>query len=563
MRRLDVPKKLHCVAFRRPSWPLLIAWCLGASALPTLAQSAPRTFRVSYLSMSAVYIDGGRAEQLAAGSRLQIVRGSEVIALLEISYLADHSSSCRVISQSQPPKQGDRVVLLAPVEPAAAETAPQSGGAERAAPKVVSPLPTQVSAIVPRLRVTRLSGSAALGFQRSSDRGPAGQNYDQGTGRLGLQLRDIHGLPLQVRVRMSGWQLRQSGFGPGAATSLHSNRLYELSMTYAPDESRFYWAVGRLGASPFVSIGYLDGGLGQFRVTRRFYVGAFAGSQPEILALHLASAGRKYGAFARYSTRPEDGPGYGEVVVAGVGEYARNGQPSREYAALDSRFGRGDRWSLFEHLEVDLNRGWRRTVSGRSSQISNASLSASAKLSQTLQAQLSYQQRRNYLTFQTRPLPEEVFTRIFNEGARASLQWQSRSGWNVSGGVGQERSDARGSKPTNSGSLSVYKTNLFGWSLTAGADASFYDGGIARGFVASARARKAIGSGNDLGLTLGMSSAQITSLDLAAPTRRNQWVRLSGTWRLPWSLYLMGEAEYDTGDDVNGTRYLLEVGYTF
>lgn len=570
MSRPDSRSRPQSAATRGKSFALLIVWLLAASALPAAVLSPPpRTFRVSYLSANAVYIDGGRAEQLATGAQLEIRRNGEVVALVEVTYVADHSSSCRLLSQKQAPRQGDQVILLA----SAAATAPAAPAAGTA--PAASAAPTQVQASrpaaaqqiytppTPKPPTTRLSGNIAAGFQKYSDRGPAKQNYDQGTGRLGLRLRDIQGLPLDVRVRMSGWQVNSSGFGPGASTSSHSNRLYELSATYAPVDGRFSWSAGRLGASPFVSIGYLDGLLGQFRLTPRFYVGAFAGSRPEVLELNISSAGRKYGSYLRYNSRPDDGPTYAEIVLAGIGEYAQGGLPSREYAALDSRFGNGSRWSLFEHLEIDFNRGWRKTVAKTSSQISNASLSASVKLSDTVRAQLSYSQRRNYLTYETRPLPEEVFTRILNQGARASVQWQGRSGWNVSGGVGQERSDRGGDKPTNSGSLSVYKTNLFGWALMAGADVSYYDGGVANGYVGSVRLRKYLAHGNDLGLTLGASSAQISTLGLHTAARQNQWVRLSGTWQLPLQLYLMGELEYDTGDDLEGQRYTLEIGYHF
>lgn len=556
------PRAVQRKALRLLSMSLLVASTLQAAVL----SPPPHAFRISYLSANAVYIDGGRAEQLAAGSRLEVRRNGEVVALVEVSYVADHSASCRLVSQKQAPKQGDQVILVtaAATSATAASTAPADATTATAAKTSQPAAALQTyTPPAPRPPSTRLSGNVAAGFQRYSDRGPAKQNYDQGTGRLGLRLRDIQGLPLDVRVRMSGWQVNSSGFGPGSATSSHSNRLYELSVTYAPVDGRLSWAAGRLGASPFVSIGYLDGLLGQYRLTPRFYVGAFAGSRPEVLELNISSAGRKYGSYLRYSTRPDEGPAYGEVVLAGIGEYAQGGLPSREYAALDSRFGNGSRWALFEHLEIDFNRGWRKTVAKTSSQVSNASLSASLKLSDTVRAQLSYSQRRNYLTYETRPLPEEVFTRILNQGARASVQWQGRSGWNVSGGIGQERSDRGGDKPTNSGSLSVYKTNLFGWALLAGADFSYYDGGVAHGYVGSLRVRKYLAHGNDLGLTLGASSAQISTLGLHTAARQNQWIRLSSTWQLPLDLYVMGELEYDTGDDLEGQRYTIEIGYRF
>ena len=45
-------------------------------------------------------------------------------------------------------------------------------------------------------------------------------------------------------------------------------------------------------------------------------------------------------------------------MLAFVRENA-DGDVSREYLSLESRFGNGSRWSLFQRAELDLNTGWR------------------------------------------------------------------------------------------------------------------------------------------------------------------------------------------------------------
>ena len=103
------------------------------------------------------------------------------------------------------------------------------------------------------------------------------------------------------------------------------------------------------------------------------------------------------------------------------------------------------------------------------------------------------------------------------------------------------------------------KNNLFGWGLFAGADASTYTGDLADGYVATLRLRKFLRGGHDLGLTLGASEA---TLQLGEP-RANQWIRVSSSMELPYDFYLIGEVEYNTGDDLKGERYSLEFGYRF
>jgi hypothetical protein len=403
---------------------------------------------------------------------------------------------------------------------------------------------------------TRISGGFSLGLQSFSDRVTAGRGYDEGTGRFNLRAQQILGSPLELRARLRTRQTTRSGFQ--TTTDSRSDRLYELSLNYEPAGGRFSGAVGRLGASPFVGIGFLDGAIGQVRLTQRFYVGVFGGSRPEVMELGLASAGTKYGTFVRYASRPETGPAYGEVVVGGVGEYAKGGEVSREYVSIESRFGNGARWSLFQRAEIDLNRDWRQAATGTSNQISNAYLSASFQLSKQWRASVSYDQHRNYLTWETRPLPEDVFNRFLRQGARASLEWRGTSGWNVTGSLGEERQTDNGGTTTSS-ALSVFKSGLFGWKLFAGADASYYTGDLADGYVATLRLRKYFAKGHDLGLTLGASEATFQ----ANEPRANQWIRVSSSIELPYDFYVIGEVEVNTGDDLKGERYSLEFGYRF
>lgn len=535
------------------------AWAQGAKAAPA-GKVPARGLTVTYLSTGAVYVDGGRQEGLEPGSRLVVRRSGDKIAELEVLYVAEHSASCRVVSALSSIRQGDAAVLASVPAESVAE-APPAAVPEPARP-VPEPLPAPVANPSPRRSVprTRASGAISYGFQQYRNGGAVSSGgFDEGTGRLSLRLRDLGGRPLDFRARMRSRTVTRSGFGLSGNRSEQSDRLYELSLTYAPEGGRFAWQVGRLGVSPFVGIGYLDGALGQVRLTRRFHLGAFAGSRPEVAELGLASIGQKYGAFVRYATAADEGPGYAEVVIAGIGEYAKAGAVSREYVSLESRFGSGSRWSLFARGEVDVNRDWRREMAGSATQVSNASISGSVRFRERWRWSLTYDQRRNYLTYETKPRPEDVFNLLLREGARTSLEYQGSRGLNVSAGVGLERQES-GQDPTTSATLTVYHSNLFGWMLLGGADVTYYTGGVAEGYVASLRVRKYLRGGHDLGLTIGASETKV--LGAVAP-RSNQWARLSGTLELPFRLYLLGEIEYSTGDDLEGTRYLAEIGRRF
>ncbi|KAB2963739.1 MAG: FAD-binding protein, partial [Thermoanaerobaculia bacterium] len=470
------------------------------------AAEAGRPISVAYVSAGAVYLDAGRAEGLVVGAVVRVVRGGEKLAELEVDFVAEHSSSCKVISLTRELRKGDLAVIVSLPEGAEAGPAPAPPAATVPEPTVPPVIVERYTEELPERGRTRVHGSAALGYRTLSNTGGASSN--ETGGRLSLRLSEIAGRPLELRVRARGREVSRDGYGRSVDSSQRLDRLYELSLAWEPEDSRLSLRLGRLGAGPFLALGYLDGALAQVRLTRHLYFGAFGGARPDLEELGFDTAGSKYGGYFRYAREGEPGGGYAEIVLGGVTERAETGDVSRDYVTVESRFGSGARWWFFQRAEIDLNRGWREQASGKTSEISNAALSASFRLSESLRASVSYDQRRNFLTWETRPLPEEVFTRYFREGGRVALDWQTRSGWSASLGGGLERADDV-DDPTDSYYLSLLRANAFGAPLLLGGDASLYRGGTAEGWVANLRARWSFRRGHDLGLTLGASEAEL------------------------------------------------------
>lgn len=535
---------------------------LVATLLPVAgaSQAGARPIAVSYVSSSSVYLDAGRAEGIAVGARLRVVRGGERVAELEVDFVAEHSASCRVLETAVELRPGDRVVRIGGETPPAPE-------ARSATPGIVEILP-----IPPPVRIegddltgyaraprTSASGVFALGYRTFSP--GFGRSSTESLGRLSLRLRDLAGRPYELRARLRAREVTRDGYGASVERRQRSDRLYELALLYDPPEGRFAFQLGRLATGGFSSLGYLDGLLGELRLGRRFAIGAFGGLRPDLTELGLESAGEKYGAFLRFVTARDGDSPYAEILLGGASERSEEGEVSRDFVTVESRFGGGSRWWLFQRAEIDLNRGWRRDAAGSTSQVTNAAISGSLRLGRRLRATLSYDQRRNYLTWENRPaLPEEVFTRLFREGGRLALEWQ-RDGWSAALGAGLERARDL-DDPTTSAFVSLLKGGSFGRPLLLGGDLSWHSGGAAEGYVASLRTRWAFRGGHDLGLTLGASQTTLAEAAFG-PDRENQWLRLSGTVQLPLRIYLFGEYELSTGDDLDGDRATLEVGYRF
>lgn len=546
-----------------PRLVLAAALLLSSIAAVARAQQDTVVYSVSYVSGTAVYLDAGRAEGLHVGDRLRLLRSGETLAEVEVAFVADHSASCRILTQTRSVQQGDQAFLLTPTPE---QELPPSPPAEEPIVEPVVPRQPVVGPGEPALgrvrreprsrwsRWSRPSGSVSMRWHSFQQSQQGAGSFDEQTARLNLRLREMGRMPLDLRVRMRSRQVSRD-----SRDSERSDRLYELSLSYEPPDGRFSLQLGRLAANPFVGIGYLDGAMGQLRLTRSLYAGAFYGKRPVIEELGFESTGQKLGGFLRLSTQHSTSRRFAEVVLAGVSERESGSIVSREYVSLDTRLGAGSRWSLFQRAELDLDRTWADTAAQQDSQLSLLTFAGSVRFSDKVRASVTYDQRRNYRVFETRNVPEDFFDDLLREGLRASLYFGEPIGWNFSTSVGARRQEG-GGDPTYSGGVSLYHRSAGRSNLLLGGDVSVYTGGITDGYLATLRAARYFRGGHDLSLTVGTSVAKVAA---DSTEFQRQWVRLSGTIQLPRRFFLLLELEQNSGDDLEGQRYRAELGYRF
>jgi hypothetical protein len=330
--------------------------------------------------------------------------------------------------------------------------------------------------------------------------------------------------------------------------------LYELSVRYEPKTGPILWEAGRIGSSP-MGIGYLDGVLAAFRPTQEFQIGGFFGKRPDIQGYATLPGGQKYGGFVRLTSGSSYAPGDYDAQVAAIQEYS-GGEVSRQYISYQGRLAAGSRFTSFQWAEIDLNTGWRQALASQSTQLSNLSLSGTYRFSTTLQAGLSYDQRRNYWTQELRSLPEILFDKYLRQGFRARVDLSRPNSVGVSGSVGI-LADEKDQAKSYSWGLGIRHPHLFGFFVSA--DGSGFTNPTTNGYVASAHMGRTLHTAQ-IDLSYG---ASYYSFKTTSDTRLNQWGRLSGRFDLPHRVYLQTDAEYDTGDDVKGPRAVIEVGYRF
>jgi len=456
-------------------------------ALPASAQ------QVRYRSADTVYLTQGSAEGVAVGDRFEILRNNAVIATVEVIFVAERSASAKVLTESTTIAAGD--------------AARRIGAATRPTPP---PTRDPQPATTPNPSLIRRPPSlATLSGTATFDAGD-----DRTLGRLSLRARHIADLPLHARVRAR------------ASSEENGNRLYEASLSY---EGRFLGArVGRIGNTPYVGLGYLDGALVSVNVASFLQVGAFGGLQPDITDLSFDADRTKYGAFARVFTDAAD-----VVVAAATVE-------DHPFVAVDGRWAMTSTVSLFAH--------------GRAGdEAFNTMAGVIAQLTPRQSVTVSYERVDPGPDDDLRTT-EQVIDDFLRQGLRASYRGPYAT---LGAGI---RSGDEGDDPAYSATAGLSHPNLFG-GVYAGIHATGFSSQLSDGVFAQVRAGRRFGGGHTAELSAGALVVDETALDQLSSTaylRGAVWIEL------PYDLFARGEAEFTSGDTrTTGHRISLGAGYRF
>ena len=521
-----------------------------ALAAPAAAQTARRAdqMAVTYRSATSVYVSGGRAAGLVVGDRLSVMSGRDKVAELEVAFLAEHSASCKIVSETGTIKPGDRVLRIGP--PRAPTASPPPAAAASPPP----PADPDSAYRGDRRRATpygRVTGGVTLGYSGFWDSSPSNRDVTEGMVRYDAALRDIASRPIEARIRGTHRQVDRSGVrGVILQEKDTRDRIYEASLGWNPPAGRFAATVGRIGAHPFVSLGYFDGAMAEFRPTSNVQIGGFGGN-----TIHVGgpAGGTKAGGFLRIA--PRLNRLQYEVVVSGVRE-SENGDVSREYIGLQGQLRRGGLW-FYQRAEVDLNRGWRADVAASSAQLTDVRSLLSWRQSPTRSLSLSYEQRRNFWNAFNRDLPPDAFDDRVLQTLRADIDLAraGRAGIWAGGSVRLREGDDRTVYDVHGG----FRTPRF-LSLRTSIEGTLYRTGTTLGVLGTARVGRDLRGGHRID-----ASYNFNGYDMRGEEGRHQsqWVRLSGYGQLPKGAFGRADLEYGIGNDLRGVRALAEVGYRF
>jgi hypothetical protein len=116
----------------------------------------------------------------------------------------------------------------------------------------------------------------------------------------------------------------------------------------------------------------------------------------------------------------------------------------------------------------------------------------------------------------------------------------------------------RGNAYSVNGGLRHY--GLFSSAFSAAVDASAFTNGYTSGGAFSVRVGRRFAGGHAVDLSYWRSAYRVEDTD---QDRAVQWLRLTGRAEITRVVYLMVDLEYDSGDDLQGPRAFLELGFRF
>ncbi|RQW01989.1 MAG: hypothetical protein EH225_09055, partial [Calditrichaeota bacterium] len=414
------------------------------------------SFRVSYVSAENVYLDAGKLAGLNIGDKLTIQRNGENIGQVKIVYLADYSASAVVVNEEQPIQPGD----LAIVQDKAVESTPQPE-AEPETSRVVITETAQKPAVQrsKNHRKSSFSGTISVQYYHWNDLKNSNLDFSQPTMRLSVRGRELWGKEYYLRIRgRLRHNQRERRLHTNAPESEWRNRIYELSFSYTHEDAFINYQIGRIISNKFSGVGYIDGVLFRMNPGGIFHAGAFAGTQPEWQYADFQTDIQKYGGYVNITTG-EYSSGLLESTLALAGEYHRS-TVSREFIYFQNNYYRSGKWNFYQSAELDINRSWRRDISGEDFSLTNLYLATQWNITSAIIVGAIYDNRKNYLTYQTRSLADSLFVEAMRQGIRGTFTLVLPENYRLFGNFGiRKRETDVESTYSYSGGLS--QSNLF------------------------------------------------------------------------------------------------------
>ena len=331
-------------------------------------------FRVKYVAEGVAYLEGGRAQGLAEGMKLEVkdtnlparqgdsasAADPQVVAELDVSGVAETSAVTDIHAPKRPVKAGDLAYLSS--SDAEALVAQRALSSTRQYPAVVSfsegdTLDEEAREEVPRPplpSVNRARGRIGLDYITTMSQGSSSMTSTN----LGFAFRgDI------TRIGGTYWNL--SGYWRGRLTKQSSstpqtvqdliNHTYHLSMTYDNPNSSLVAGFGRLYLPWASSLDTIDGGYFGKRLSKGTTVGIFGGSTPDPTSWDYSPNRVIGGGFVNFDGGSYNAWHYSSTSGAGINMV--NWTMNRPFVFLEDSISYSRRFAVYEAAQFDSPAG--------------------------------------------------------------------------------------------------------------------------------------------------------------------------------------------------------------
>lgn len=518
----------------------------GAAMTSVTAQSRPAARpefawgTITYLSGNLVYLSVGTKQGVREGAHLEVVRAGEVIAELTAAYTSSNQASCSLTKSTAAVLVGDSVRYVA-----VSDSQPVAGQPATGAP-VVHRASSAHRALRGRVGLRYLiveTGAGTTLKQPAFDLRLDGQQL----GGTGL------GISVDMRAQRSTFASTTGVVNSGAPTSL--NRVYQAALFWNRATGGARITAGRQFAGALSTIGIFDGLAIDFDRTKWTY-GVLAGTQPELATFGFSTATQDYGIYLqRHNKRGGSVPW--SFTMGGIGSYT-NGQIDREFGYLRGTYN-SRRLSIFASQEIDVNRGWKRTVEGSAATLTSSFVTAQVSASDGVSFSGGFDNRRSVRLYRDFINPEVAFDDGFREGVWGGTSLTFLRRVRFTADVRNSSGGTEGSAKSFTGSLAV--TRLTPLHLGLRARTTQYSGAQSTGSLSSASLE--INPVNAIRLEVTGGVRNTTYPLSGAPATRLTWTGVDADVGIGRRLYLMLSTYREAGTPDRTIQSYLALSYRF
>ncbi len=521
---------------------------------PISAQNDTPIFKVKYISSEHIYIGGGNADGIIIGDTLEVYNGDSIYSVIQVEFLSKHSSSCKVLSGIGLAETGFEARLISIGKDVTESVEPQE---DRTPIAVEAISEVKIKKDQSKSDPVQIKGRAAMQLYVMNDQNSSNLDLIQPTFRLDFHARNLWGGNYEFKIKSrTRYTDRAKRYNGNVSAVEWRNRLYEVSLNYRVNKNGIGFRMGRIIARSFSGVGYIDGLMLYDRFSNSLEFGAFVGTQPQWQYGNVQTSLQKYGAYIKVKKGNRKNINF-ESTAALATEY-HSSDISREFVHFRNRISKGRIWNLYQNLDLDINRGWRKEKSGQAISVSNVYISANLRPQDWLRLGLNFDNRKRYWTYELQTLDEQLFDNRNRQGLRGTANIRLPYNYNLSSSLGY-RSVEKETKSSKSWSFSLRKTSFTSLRLFWGAQYTGFTGRFNDGL------RFAINAGRYFGASsMKIEYSQYSYRSFSGNSDRiSQWVNISMFVRMSRQIYFSLENQLSSGDDLKGYRIITEIGYRF